>query len=208
MSTSNGKKIVVGTVTAVYQPGWRTSKKGDDYLAGGKVLIDSKEGVCEISFMQLFVDSERTEDMPEVWNNMDGDIKGRTVAIACSFDKDYTHPATGVTKHQYKNPTDIQYLDGDEFDADEDAEVGSTPTPAPKVSPTPPSISEEKMQIMRQSTLGYSATLLAGKEFASPELMMVRTIQVGRKFLEYVITGEMPSFDEEAEVEDDVIGEA
>ena len=52
---------------------------------------------------------------------------------------------------------------------------------------------------------GYSATLLAGKEFASPQLMVERTIQVATKLLEYVISGEMPFFDEEAEVEEDIV---
>ena len=80
--------------------------------------------------------------------------------------------------------------------ADEPEEEASAPTPAP-VRPT---IEENQMRIMRQSTLGYSATLLAGKEFATPQLMVERTIQVARKLLEYVITGDMPGF--EAEVED------
>jgi len=71
--------------------------------------------------------------------------------------------------------------------------------------PTPPSIDPNQMRIMRQSTLGYSATLLAGKEFASPQLMVERTIQVATKLLEYVISGEMPFFDEEAEVEEDIV---
>ena len=67
------------------------------------------------------------------------------------------------------------------------------------------SIDPNQMRIMRQSTLGYSATLLAGKEFASHQLMVERTIQVATKLLEYVISGEMPSFDEEAEVEEDIV---
>ena len=99
-------------------------------------------------------------------------------------------------------------LEDEALEPDEEVAALGKSTPAPVQKnpvPTPPSISEEKMQIMRQSTLGYSATLLAGKEFASPELMMVRTIQVGGKFLEYVISGEMPSFEEEAEPDEDII---
>ena len=68
----------------------------------------------------------------------------------------------------------------------------------------PSTADENQMRIMRQSTLGYSATLLAGKEFATPQLMVERTIQVASKLLEYVISGEMPSFvDEPAEEAED-----
>ena len=112
---SNAKKIIMGTVTAVYQPGWKVSNAGKEYQAGGKVLLDSKDGVCEVSFLQLYVDDKRTADMPQIWNDIDADwIKGKRIAIACVFDKDYPNPKTGEVKHQYKNPTDIQYLDGDE----------------------------------------------------------------------------------------------
>jgi hypothetical protein len=224
LSTQNsGKKgtIVMGTVTNVYQPGWKTSQKGRDYLAGGKLVLDSKKGKCEISFMQLFVDGERTEDMPQIWNDIDADtIKGKRVVVNCTFDTDYTHPSTGEVKHQYKNPTDIEYLDGNGSSDDEDEDVpeptedeaGIAPPPSRKVSPTLPSIDANQMRIMRQSTLGYSATLLAGKEFATPQLMVERTIEVAGKLLEYVITGDMPGFGAEAEAdeleEDDVIGEA
>ena len=147
--SSATKKIVMGTVTARYLPGWKKRKKDDAYyLASGKLVIDSKGEVSEISFMQTYVDNVRTEDMPKIWTDIDLDtIEGKRVAIACTFDQDYTHPATGVVKHQYKNPTDIQYLDEDEpaQESEEDApepteeELGE-PTPAP--TPQPMTIDE------------------------------------------------------------------
>ena len=142
MSTqSSGKKgtIVMGTVTNVYQPGWKTSQKGRDYLAGGKLVLDSKEGKCEISFMQLFVDGERTEDMPQIWNAIDADtIKGKRVVVSCTFDTDYTHPSTGEVKHQYKNPTDIEYLDGNGPSDDEDEDVPEPTDDEVGIAPPPP----------------------------------------------------------------------
>ena len=66
-------------------------------------------------------------------------------------------------------------------------------------------IDPNQLRIMRQSTLGYSATLLAGKEFATSQLMVEGTIAVAGKLLEYVITGDMPSFDTEVVEDDDVI---
>jgi len=86
------------------------------------------------------------------------------------------------------------------------ASTSSLPKPQPRTAQPqtakPSTADENQMRIMRQSTLGYSATLLAGKEFASPEIMIEQTIQVASKLLEYVISGEMPSFvDEEAEAD-------
>ena len=62
-------------------------------------------------------------------------------------------------------------------------------------------IDPNQMRIMRQSTLGYASVLIAPmvKDFATPELMMVRTIQVAGKLLDYVISGEMPSFEDSEE---------
>jgi len=71
--------------------------------------------------------------------------------------------------------------------------------------PPPPSIDPNQMRIMRQSTLGYSATLLARESFDSTDIMVEQTILVATKLLEYVITGEMPLFDEETEVEEDIV---
>ena len=214
MSTqSNAKKVIIGTVTAVYQPGWKVSNAGNEYLAGGKVLLDSKEGVCEISFMQLYVDNERTEDMPQIWNDIDAEgIKGKRVAIGCTFDKDYTHPKTGEVKHQYKNPPDIQYLDGDE---PETAVVGVHHNDD-ETKPTPPpvqhNIDPNQMRIMRQSTLGYSSNQHERENFDTAQDMAIATIQVAGWYLEYVITGKMPVFGAEVEAdepeEDDVLGEA
>ena len=103
--------------------------------------------------------------------------------------------------------------------AEEDAPEEAIEAPEAASNPKPVVIQDifkgidtNQLRIMRQSTLGYSATLLAGKEFATPQLMVERTIEVAGKLLEYVITGDMPGFGAEAEAdeleEDDVIGEA
>lgn len=65
-------------------------------------------------------------------------------------------------------------------------------------------IDPNQMRIMRQSTLNYACLLIQPmvKDFASPELMMVRTIQTAGKLLEYVISGEMPSFEDDEEQTD------
>ena len=87
---------------------------------------------------------------------------------------------------------------------------GSTPprpSPAdPKAPPrsasTPP-LDQNQMRIMRQSTLHYASILMAPivKDFATPQLVVERTIQVAGKFLEYVISGENP-FEPEEESEE------
>ena len=66
-------------------------------------------------------------------------------------------------------------------------------------------IDPNQLRIMRQSTLGYAATLLAAKDFDDGQVKIDATINVARQFLEYVITGEMPSFDTEVE-DEDIVG--
>ena len=73
-------------------------------------------------------------------------------------------------------------------------------------------IDPNQLRIMRQSTLGYAATLLAGEDFDDGQVKIDATINVARQFLEYVITGEAfgdthMRQGELAEVEgDDVVG--
>ena len=68
-------------------------------------------------------------------------------------------------------------------------------------------IDPNQLRIMRQSTLGYAATLLAPRNFDEGKEHVTVVIYVAKSFLEYVITGEMPNFDTEVEdtevVEDD-----
>ena len=102
-------------------------------------------------------------------------------------------------------------LINDPFEQGEDAIEDAIEAPEQPSAPKPVAnqdifagIDPNQLRIMRQTTLGYSATLLAGKEFATSQLMVEGTIGVAGKLLGYVITGEMPSFDTEVE-DDDVI---
>ena len=67
-------------------------------------------------------------------------------------------------------------------------------------------IDPNQLRIMRQSTLGYAATLLATKNVDEGEELVTAVINVARLFLDYVITGEMPGFHAEVEEDDDVVG--
>lgn len=73
---------------------------------------------------------------------------------------------------------------------------GAPPTPksAPQSASTPPSMDQNQMRIMRQSTLHYASILIAPmvKDFETPQLMAERTIELAGKLLEYVISGENP----------------
>ena len=76
---------------------------------------------------------------------------------------------------------------------------------APQVAPQ--SVDENQMRIMRQSTLHYASILIGrclystttptGKDFIPTQLMVEKTVELSQKFLEYVISGEMPTFNEE-----------
>ena len=66
-------------------------------------------------------------------------------------------------------------------------------------------IDPNQLRIMRQSTLGYAATLIAGEDFDAGQVKIDATINVAKLFLDYVICGEMPSFDSEVE-DEDIVG--
>lgn len=124
MSTLGEKEIVIGTVTAMYHPGWSANGK----LTPGKLILDTDEGVCEVAFMQLYEDSVRTEKMPQIWNDIDADeIRGRRVAISATYRDFHTN------KHQYVRPSSIKYLDGDAPTPKE-----ATPEPTGEGASTPP----------------------------------------------------------------------
>lgn len=79
--------------------------------------------------------------------------------------------------------------------------LAPTPQVAPQVAPQ--LIDENQMRIMRQSTLHYASILVAPmgtkvlENFIPTELMVEKTVLISQKFLEYVISGEMPTFNEE-----------
>ena len=134
MSTqSNGQKTsVVGVVTAAYDPEKRERlKDGATYISPGRIYLDVKGTVCEVACWS--VDSDKV-NMPPFWTGIDFDtIEGRNVVISATYDKEYTNPKTNETKHQYKSPTDIQYLDGDAPTPKE-----ATPEPTGERASTPP----------------------------------------------------------------------
>jgi len=134
--TVGDKEIIMGTVVARYLPGIKMSKSGNEYLASGKLVLESEDGVYEVSFMQLYVDNVRTEEMGALWTSLDLDaIQGKQVAIACTFESDYINSTTGAVKHQFKNPTFIKYLNpGDEPPPKPTQEQVAT-APAPVDSP-------------------------------------------------------------------------
>ena len=88
-------------------------------------------------------------------------------------------------------------------DVIEAPEQGSDPKPV-VIQDIFKGIDPNQLRIMRQSTLGYAATLLATKNVDEGEELVTAVINVARMFLDYVITGEMPSFVAEDE-DDDVI---
>jgi hypothetical protein len=189
----------VGVVTAIYGPEWREKKDGTMYFGPGRIHLDVKGTTCEVSCWA------NEEIMPPFWNGINLDtIRGRNVVISATYDKEYTNPNSGETKYQYKNPTDIQYLDGDEPTQDAPEPTGEEDAPPP---PVRHNIDPNQMRIMRQSTLHYASILMVpiAKDFDHPQTMVERTIWIAGKLLQYVISGEMPF---ELEVEADEPEEA
>ena len=129
---SNGKKTsVVGGVTAIYGPEWREKRDGTPYFGPGRIHLDVKGSTCEVSCWA------NEEIMPPFWTGINLDtIRGRNVVISATYDKEYTNPNSGETKYQYKNPTDIQYLDGDEPTQDAPEPTGEEDAPPPPAQHT------------------------------------------------------------------------
>lgn len=173
MTTTNrtvgDKEIIMGTVVARYLPGWKTSKSGNDYLASGKLVLESEDGVSEISFMQLYVDNVRSEEMGPLWTGLDLDtIQGKQVAIACTFESTYINPTTGAVKHQFRNPTFIKYLNsGDEPPPKPTQEqVATVPSPVPSPQQPPEQMTFE--QIKKQDIAWHGAVNLAVPKVEAP----------------------------------------
>ena len=158
---SNGQKTsVVGVVTAAYDPEKRERlKDGATYISPGRIYLDVKGTVCEVACWS--VDSDKV-NMPPFWTGIDFDtIEGRNVVISATYDKEYTNPNTNETKHQYKSPTDIQYLDGDAPTPKE-----ATPEPTGERASTPPpeqprSFTKEEMIAWNSSVNNANLALLS-----------------------------------------------
>ena len=82
----------------------------------------------------------------------------------------------------------------------------TAPKAAPQSTSTPPSMDQNQMRIMRQSTLHYASILIAPmvKDFETPQLMVERTIQLAGKLLESVISGENPFAEAEESSDPDI----
>jgi hypothetical protein len=90
--------------------------------------------------------------------------------------------------------------------------LGSAPqgaTTAPKSAPqsaSTPSMDQNQMRIMRQSTLHYASILTAPmvKDFETPQHMVEKTIELAGILLEYVISGENPYAEAEESSDPDI----
>jgi len=121
---------------------------------------------------------------------------GRAVWLRCEV-KESPRSEGGV----FRDVTRILRASLDGTPQEPDTE-DSGPAPAQARAARPPSAYDEnQMRIMRQSTLGYAATVIAPivKEFETPQSMVQATVTIGQMFLSYVLTGEMPSFEDAPE---------
>ena len=123
---------------------------------------------------------------------------GRAVWLRCEV-KESPRSEGGV----FRDVTRILRASLDGTPQEPDTENAS-PAPARAQAARPPSVivsDENQMRIMRQSTLGYAATVIAPivKEFETPQSMVQATVTIGQMFLSYVLTGEVPSFEDAPE---------
>lgn len=184
-------EVLEGTVTGAFPP--RMNDKGTWMPANILITTDGGELVKVSQFPKKDFDTRVTYEpiqMPTWYEALPENIRDLVdskVQVIASY------------KDTYKDTREFNYVQSFKV-------LSMAHEPQPRIvqpqTAKPSTADENQMRIMRQSTLGYSATLHAGKDFASPEIMIEQTIQVASKLLEYVISGEMPSFvDEVAEQE-------
>ena len=105
-------EVVIGTIQNIYNP--REGANGK--LGPGKILLDTDEGTAAITVWQLYVDSVRSQQMPELFESlseMEADVVGQTIAVSCSFEKTYTNPTTGAVQQQYSKMTALKFIGGE-----------------------------------------------------------------------------------------------
>jgi len=103
--------VVVGTISKIYQP-----REYNGKLSPGKIILDTDEGTAAITVWQLYIDSIRSEKMPELFESlseMEADVVGQTIAVSCSFEKTYTNPTTGAVQQQYSKMTALKFIGGE-----------------------------------------------------------------------------------------------
>ena len=146
---------------------------------------------------------DKDSKLPEYMDGLPEDLVGVNIQTLGRYLKEYNGVRQfGPSKKQGHKITVLGSSPGPK------AATPAAPAAAPAQAPAPPSIDQNQMRIMRQSTLHYASILVAPivKDFDTPRLMVERTIQIAGKLLEYVISGEMPLEDDNTTLEEDDFG--
>ena len=113
---------IVGIVAGIFPPATTANGK----LRPAILELDSKKyGKCNFAFFQRWENGERTENLPEEWEEItkvQDWVMGKRIAITATFSDTY------MDKPNFKNPTSIEYLDD---------EPPTTPTQKPTPMATP-----------------------------------------------------------------------
>jgi hypothetical protein len=179
-------EIITGTVRVAFD---------EDEPKPGKIRIENQTGQQDIA---VWPDRD-TGEMPDYWVKLQTNgieaIIGQTVKVRCIKGQVFND-------RQQWNALGIEVVEPGQDGAGSDTAI-TNPTVG-KSTPKPrlvqlvggsAQIDPNQMRIMRQSTLHYAAIIMASKEIRLTEVMQ-KTIDLAGKFLEYVITGDMPLFEE------------
>ena len=181
-------------------------------IVADKAVKETKGGT---QYIELKIQSDEGSEYATTVRAFDNDIVAQCISDIRKEDSVTLGIEERIGQYQgkdvtYRNIISIVEVNGS------GARVGTSPTVSrssvPQSTPKPKLVQQvggtaqidpNQMRIMRQSTLGYACVLHAPlvKDFATPELMMARTIQLAGKLLEYVITGDMPLSEEGEQAE-------
>jgi hypothetical protein len=203
-------EIITGTVRVAFD---------EDEPKPGKIRIENHMGQQDIA---VWPDRD-TGEMPDYWVKLQTNgieaIIGQTVKVRCIKGQVFND-------RQQWNALGIEVVEPGQDGAGSDTAITNPTvgksTPKPRLVQLvggSAQIDPNQMRIMRQSTLHYACVLMAPmiREFVFPDvktlapdvkgafipekiildIMGNTTVELARKFLEYVISGEMPSYSTE-----------
>ena len=156
-----------------------------------KLIVAGQDEVFELAIYPPNGVEQPWDEHSQLSVSIPTDIVGVSIQAIAEFKGYYPPKGQPNSMAQYK-PSKITVLGG------------KAEAPKQTRSTNQPSVDENQMRIMRQSTLNYAATLVSSlndwyDSSLHPEaierLMVEKTISVSQKLLEYVISGEMPSFE-------------
>lgn len=153
-----------------------------------KLIVAGQDEVFELAIYPPNGVEQPWDEHSQLSVSIPTDIVGVSIQAIAEFKGYYPPKGQPNSMAQYK-PSKITVLGG------------KAEAPKQTRSTNQPSVDENQMRIMRQSTLHYASILMAPlvTDIKSTQIMVEKTIEIAGHLLSYVTTGENPFHTEQAE---------